>query len=225
MDRSATESDYISRQLLDSIAHVYAYRQKLHSVSRLDCELALAIQTTPVEHHVRVQSMSTSHSCDACARLHRLLHNQPLLSSRTTLPDLPDQHSRSFHQLMHRPCARGEDHRLTLVLVVFKLIAASSGRLSWITTLLPRWEQKFRIIDRLFSKIIFYPSAVSFASPNLTSWRSLPLDLLRPCESETMEMHEANPKVNNVRNNGPELVLQADGIRTRCTHREWHTRF
>ncbi len=38
----------------------------------------------------------------------------------------------------------------------------------------------------------------------------LPLDLLRPFESEEMEMYEANPKVNNVRNNGPELMLQAE---------------
>ena len=38
----------------------------------------------------------------------------------------------------------------------------------------------------------------------------LPLDLLRPFESEAMEMREANPKVNNVRNNGPELLEQAE---------------
>jgi putative SOS response-associated peptidase YedK len=37
-----------------------------------------------------------------------------------------------------------------------------------------------------------------------------PLDLLRPFESEAMEMREANPKVNNVRNNGPELLQQAE---------------
>lgn len=37
----------------------------------------------------------------------------------------------------------------------------------------------------------------------------LPLDLMRPFESEAMEMYEANPKVNNVRNNGPELMRQA----------------
>ncbi|MDP9049756.1 MAG: SOS response-associated peptidase [Acidobacteriota bacterium] len=37
----------------------------------------------------------------------------------------------------------------------------------------------------------------------------LPLDLLRPFESDAMEMYEANPKVNNVRNNGPELLRQA----------------
>jgi putative SOS response-associated peptidase YedK len=34
----------------------------------------------------------------------------------------------------------------------------------------------------------------------------LPVDLLRPYESEAMEMHEANPLVNNVRNNGPEML-------------------
>jgi putative SOS response-associated peptidase YedK len=34
----------------------------------------------------------------------------------------------------------------------------------------------------------------------------LPLDLLRPFESEDMEMHEANPGVGNVRNNGPEML-------------------
>jgi putative SOS response-associated peptidase YedK len=37
----------------------------------------------------------------------------------------------------------------------------------------------------------------------------LPLDLLRPYESEGMEMYEANPKVGNVRNNGPELMRAA----------------
>ncbi len=37
----------------------------------------------------------------------------------------------------------------------------------------------------------------------------LPLDLLRPFESEDMEMYEANPKVNNSRNNGPEMLKAA----------------
>jgi hypothetical protein len=46
---------------------------------------------------------------------------------------------------------------LCLVLVVCKLIAALSGRLSWITTLLTRWEQTFRLLDQLFLKIIFIP--------------------------------------------------------------------
>lgn len=38
----------------------------------------------------------------------------------------------------------------------------------------------------------------------------LPLDLLRPLESDEMEMFEANPKVGNVRNNGPELMRKAE---------------
>lgn len=36
-----------------------------------------------------------------------------------------------------------------------------------------------------------------------------PLDLLRPYESEGMEVTEANTKVNNVRNNGPEMMRAA----------------
>jgi putative SOS response-associated peptidase YedK len=34
----------------------------------------------------------------------------------------------------------------------------------------------------------------------------LPLDLLRPYEAEAMEMHEANPKVGNTGNNGPDMM-------------------
>ncbi len=37
----------------------------------------------------------------------------------------------------------------------------------------------------------------------------LPLDLLRPYESEAMEVHEANPKIGNIRNNGPEMMRAA----------------
>lgn len=37
----------------------------------------------------------------------------------------------------------------------------------------------------------------------------LPLDLLRPYESDEMEVHEANPKVGNIRNNGPEMMRAA----------------
>ncbi len=37
----------------------------------------------------------------------------------------------------------------------------------------------------------------------------LPIDLLRPFESEEMEVYEANPKVGNVRNNGPEMMRVA----------------
>lgn len=38
----------------------------------------------------------------------------------------------------------------------------------------------------------------------------LPLDLLRPYESDEMEMYEANPQVNYVRNNGPEMMRRAE---------------
>lgn len=38
----------------------------------------------------------------------------------------------------------------------------------------------------------------------------LPVDLLRPLESEAMEVYEANPKVNNVRNNWPEMIKAAE---------------
>ena len=37
----------------------------------------------------------------------------------------------------------------------------------------------------------------------------LPIDLLQPFESEEMEVHEANPKVGNFRNNGPEMMQAA----------------
>ena len=37
----------------------------------------------------------------------------------------------------------------------------------------------------------------------------LPVDLLRPLDSDEMEMFETNPKVGNVRNNGPELMRAA----------------
>ncbi len=37
----------------------------------------------------------------------------------------------------------------------------------------------------------------------------LPLDLLRLYESEEMEVYEANPKVANIRNNGPEMMRAA----------------
>jgi putative SOS response-associated peptidase YedK len=36
-----------------------------------------------------------------------------------------------------------------------------------------------------------------------------PLDLLRPFDADALEMHEANLKVNNARNNGPELLRKA----------------
>ena len=38
----------------------------------------------------------------------------------------------------------------------------------------------------------------------------LPLDLLRPFESEEMKMYEANPRVNSIKNNGPEMMRAAE---------------
>lgn len=37
----------------------------------------------------------------------------------------------------------------------------------------------------------------------------LPLDLLRPYESDEMEVYEASPKVNSVRNDGPDMMRAA----------------
>ena len=37
----------------------------------------------------------------------------------------------------------------------------------------------------------------------------LPLDFLRPYESEEMEVFEANPLVGNLRNNRPEMMWEA----------------
>ncbi len=49
----------------------------------------------------------------------------------------------------------------------------------------------------------------------------LPLDLLRPLDSDDMMMFEAHPNVGNVRNNGPELMRKRNGQaraeRCRCS--------
>jgi putative SOS response-associated peptidase YedK len=37
-----------------------------------------------------------------------------------------------------------------------------------------------------------------------------PIELMRPYEADAMEMREANPAVNNVRNNGPEMLTKPD---------------
>jgi putative SOS response-associated peptidase YedK len=81
------------------------------------------------------------------------------------------------------------------------------------------WLQSFAIVtteaNELMSRI--HPRMpVILHSRDYDRWldgeetEQLPLDLLRPFESSAMVMHEANPKVNNVRNNGPELMRQAE---------------
>ena len=42
-----------------------------------------------------------------------------------------------------------------------------------------------------------------------TRTKRLPLDLLRPFESEEMQMSEARATFNGVRNNGPEMMRKA----------------
>jgi putative SOS response-associated peptidase YedK len=41
--------------------------------------------------------------------------------------------------------------------------------------------------------------------------KRLPLDLLRPYEADAMEISEANPMVNNVKNNEPEMMEKPPG--------------
>ena len=77
------------------------------------------------------------------------------------------------------------------------------------------WLQSFAIVtteaNEMMARIhprmpvILHPSAYDrWLDPEETE--RLPVDLLRPFESEAMEMREANPKVNNARNNGPEML-------------------
>ncbi len=80
------------------------------------------------------------------------------------------------------------------------------------------WLQSFAIVtteaNELLSRV--HPRMPCILHPrDYDRWldreetERLPLDLLRPFESEEMEMFEANPKVGNVRNNGPELMRAA----------------
>lgn len=80
------------------------------------------------------------------------------------------------------------------------------------------WLQSFAIVtteaNELMSRI--HPRMPVILHPrDYDRWldreetERLPLDLLRPLESEEMEMFAADPKVGNVRNNGPELMRAA----------------
>jgi putative SOS response-associated peptidase YedK len=80
------------------------------------------------------------------------------------------------------------------------------------------WLQSFAIVTTEANELmarIHSRMPVILHSRDYDRWlyreetEQLPLDLMRPFESEAMEMYEANPKVNNVRNNGPELMRQA----------------
>lgn len=92
------------------------------------------------------------------------------------------------------------------------------------------WLQSFTIVtteaNKLMSRI--HPRMpVILYSRDYDRWldreetERLPLDLLRPFESAEMEMFEANPKVGNVRNNGPELMRAASRtVSCRCRLRD-----
>ena len=80
------------------------------------------------------------------------------------------------------------------------------------------WLQSFAIVtteaNELMSRV--HPRMPVILHPcDFDRWldreetTQLPLDLLRPLDSDDMDMYEANPKVGNVRNNGPELMRKA----------------
>ena len=80
------------------------------------------------------------------------------------------------------------------------------------------WLQSFAIVtteaNELMSRIHPRMPAI-LHSRDYDRWldreetERLPIDLLRPYESNEMEMYEANPKVGNIRNNGPEMMRAA----------------
>ena len=78
-----------------------------------------------------------------------------------------------------------------------------------------RWLQSFAIVTTQANETMsrIHPRMpVILPARDYDRWldreetERLPLDLLRPFESEAMVVHEANPKVGNVRNNGPEMM-------------------
>lgn len=81
------------------------------------------------------------------------------------------------------------------------------------------WMQTFAIVTTEANELMggMHPRMpVILAPKDYDRWldreerERLPLDLLRPFASEEMRMCEADPKVNNVRNNGPELVRRLE---------------
>jgi putative SOS response-associated peptidase YedK len=82
------------------------------------------------------------------------------------------------------------------------------------------WLQSFSIVtteaNELMAQIPHPRMPVILHARDYDRWldreetERLPLDLLRPFEAEAMEMYKANPKVNNVRNNGPEMLKAAE---------------
>ena len=80
------------------------------------------------------------------------------------------------------------------------------------------WMQSFAIITTEANELLasMHPRMPVILHPrDYDRWldreetERLPMDLLRPFEADEMEMYAANPKVNSVRNNGPELMRAA----------------
>ena len=80
------------------------------------------------------------------------------------------------------------------------------------------WLQSFAIVTTKATKLMsrIHPRMPCILRPrDYDRWldreetERLPLDLLRPLESEEMVMFAANPKLGNVRNDGPELMRAA----------------
>ena len=80
------------------------------------------------------------------------------------------------------------------------------------------WPQSFAIVTTEANELMcrIHPRMPAILHPrDYDRWldreetERLPLDLLRLLESDEMEMFAANPKVGNVRNNGPELIRAA----------------
>ncbi len=81
------------------------------------------------------------------------------------------------------------------------------------------WLQSFAIVTTEANELMarIHPRMPVILHPrdydrwlDIDETERLPIDLLRPYESEEMEVYEANPKVNNVRNNGPEMMRRAE---------------
>jgi putative SOS response-associated peptidase YedK len=83
------------------------------------------------------------------------------------------------------------------------------------------WLQSFAIVttgaNELLAQIRHSRMPVILHARDYDRWldreetERLPLDLLRPYEADAMEISEANPLVNNVRNNGPDMMLKPPG--------------
>ena len=80
------------------------------------------------------------------------------------------------------------------------------------------WMQSFAIVTTKANELLspIHPRMPVILHPrDYDRWLDreetdgLPLDLLRPIESEEMEAYKANPNVGNVRNNGPEMMRAA----------------